>query len=113
MLRSAAFASSVVASMPTVRPFTKPASARRCSLHVKTAACVSRSISRRVRESSNDRVSWDPTARKQPGDFQGTTKAGVAHGATSIELREDYGGACDGYQPDAHALGRARNHQAP
>jgi len=50
MLRNAAFASSVVASMPTVFPFTRPASARRCSIQVKTASCVSRSIKRRVRE---------------------------------------------------------------
>jgi hypothetical protein len=31
-------------------PLTNPASARRCSIHVKTASCVSRSIKRRVRE---------------------------------------------------------------
>ncbi len=50
MLRSAAFASSVVASMPTVSPFSKPASATRCNTHVKTASCVPTSIRRRVRE---------------------------------------------------------------
>jgi hypothetical protein len=48
MLRRAALASSVVASMPTVLPYTKPASARRCSIQVKTASRVSRSITRRV-----------------------------------------------------------------
>ena len=52
--RGAAFASSVVASMPTVVPPTRPASASRCSTHVKTASCVSRSIRRRVR----DTVEW-------------------------------------------------------
>ena len=50
MLRKAAFASSVVASMPTVCPLTNPASASCCRIHVKTAVCVSRSISRRVSE---------------------------------------------------------------
>ena len=54
ILRNAAFASSVVASMPTVVPRTRPASASRCSTHVKTASCVSRSIRRRVR----DTVEW-------------------------------------------------------
>jgi hypothetical protein len=48
MLRRAALASSVVASMPTVFPFTRPASASRCSIQVKTASCVFRSISRRA-----------------------------------------------------------------
>jgi len=46
-LRRAAFASSVVASMPTDVPFTKPASPNRWSIQVKTASCVSRSIRRR------------------------------------------------------------------
>jgi hypothetical protein len=50
MLRSAAFASRVVASMPTVLPLTNPASAYRCSIQVNTASCVSRSIKRRVHE---------------------------------------------------------------
>jgi len=49
MLRSAASAS-VVASIPTVLPFTKPAAASRCRIQVKTASCVLRSIKRRVRE---------------------------------------------------------------
>jgi hypothetical protein len=43
-------ASSVVASTPIVFPLTKPAALRHCSTHVKAARCVSRSISRRVRE---------------------------------------------------------------
>jgi hypothetical protein len=50
MLRNAALASSIVASMPIVVPLTNPASASRCKTHVKTARCVSRSIRRRVRE---------------------------------------------------------------
>ena len=54
MLRIAALASSVVASIPMVCPFTKWASASRCNTHVNTAWCVSTSISRRVR----DRVEW-------------------------------------------------------
>jgi hypothetical protein len=49
MLRSAAFASSVVASTPTVLPLTKP-SAKRCSSQVNSASWVSMSIKRRVRE---------------------------------------------------------------
>ena len=44
MLRIAAFASSVVASMPTVFPATRPTSASRSRTHVKTASCVSTSI---------------------------------------------------------------------
>ena len=43
MLRIAAFASSVVASMPTVLPRTSPASASRSNTHVKTDTCVSTS----------------------------------------------------------------------
>lgn len=50
MLRNAALASRVVASMPIVLPFTKPAVRRHCSTQVKTARCVSKSINRRVRE---------------------------------------------------------------
>src|SRR4051812_40510768 len=50
MLRNAALASSVVASMPIVVPLTSPASANCCRTQVKTARWVSRSISRRVRE---------------------------------------------------------------
>jgi hypothetical protein len=45
-----ALASSVVASMATVRPFSSPAATRRSCTHVKTARWVSTSISRRVRE---------------------------------------------------------------
>jgi hypothetical protein len=33
-----------------VLPLTRPASASRCSVHVKIASCVSTSIKRRVRE---------------------------------------------------------------
>jgi hypothetical protein len=54
MLRIAALASSVVASIPIVCPSTRWASASRCNTHVNTAWCVSTSISRRVR----DRVEW-------------------------------------------------------
>ena len=54
MLRIAAFASSVVASTPTVFPCTRPAPANRSSTHVNTATCVSTSIRRRVRDS----VEW-------------------------------------------------------
>src|ERR1035437_78256 len=48
--RSAALASSVVASMETVFPSTKPSSARIFSTHWNTALCVSTANSRRVRE---------------------------------------------------------------
>jgi hypothetical protein len=50
MLRMAALASKVVASIATVRPGKRPAATRRCWTHVNTARCVSTSISRRVRE---------------------------------------------------------------
>ena len=50
MLRSAALASSVVASMPIVLPFNNPLSATRFSTQEKTASCVATSISRRVLE---------------------------------------------------------------
>jgi len=62
MLRRAAFASSVVASMPIVFPFTKPAVLRHCRTQVKTARCVSRSINRRVREI----VEWSGGASSRP-----------------------------------------------
>ena len=58
MLRIAAFASNVVASLPTVFPRNRPASATRSSTHVKTASCVSSSIRRRVRDS----VEWSGAA---------------------------------------------------
>ncbi len=51
LLRIAAFASSVVASMPTVFPRTRPAADSRSRTHVKTASWVSTSIRRRVRDS--------------------------------------------------------------
>ena len=50
MLRNAAFASSVVESIPTVLLRTTPASASCCYTQVKTAWCASRLSSRRVRE---------------------------------------------------------------
>src|SRR3972149_1013656 len=49
MLRIAAFASSVVASMATVLPLSNPASTSRSWTHVNTARWVSRSITRRCR----------------------------------------------------------------
>src|SRR5712671_2771883 len=62
MLRSAAFASSVVASTATVLPLSNPAAASRCCTHVKTARWLSRSMARRVRESSNDQAAARPPA---------------------------------------------------
>jgi len=50
MVRNAALASSVVASIPSVWPLSRPASATRCKIQVNTVRCVSRSINRRVRE---------------------------------------------------------------
>ena len=50
ILRKAAFASRVVASIPMVVPFTRSAVASTCRIQVNTALCVSRSIKRRVRE---------------------------------------------------------------
>jgi hypothetical protein len=49
-------------STPIVFPSTKPAALRHCSTHVKTARCVSRSISRRVREI----VEWSGGASSRP-----------------------------------------------
>ena len=46
----AALASSVVASMPIVLPFSRPRSATSRSTHPNTSWCVGSSISRRVRE---------------------------------------------------------------
>ena len=50
MLRRAAFASRVVASIPIVFPLTRSAVARTCTIQLNTARRVSTSISRRVRE---------------------------------------------------------------
>ncbi len=54
MLCSAALVSSVIASTPTVFPRARPAAANRSSTRVHTAACVSTSIRRRVRDS----IAW-------------------------------------------------------
>ena len=62
MLRNAALASSVVASMPIVLPLTKPAVPRHCRIQVNTARCVSSAISRRVREI----VEWSGGAWSRP-----------------------------------------------
>jgi hypothetical protein len=48
--RSAAFASSVVASIPTVCPFSRPLSATLRSTQAKISQCAFTSIRRRVRE---------------------------------------------------------------
>ena len=48
--------------MPIVFPFTNPAVLRHYSTQVKTARCVSRSISRRVREM----VEWSGGACSKP-----------------------------------------------
>ena len=50
MLRRAALALSVVASLPMVLPLIRSAVINTCRIHVKTARCVSTSISWRVRE---------------------------------------------------------------
>jgi hypothetical protein len=50
MLRKAAFASSVVASIASVFPLTSPAIPRHCNTHVNTNRWVSKSINRRVRD---------------------------------------------------------------
>ena len=69
MLRSAAFASSVVASIPIVFPLTSYAVASTCTIHVNTARWVSTAINRRVRESvewrccMNTRYGWGGVAR--------------------------------------------------
>jgi len=48
--RIAALASNVVASIPTVLPFTTPWSLSNSKIQKNTLRCVSTSISRRVRE---------------------------------------------------------------
>jgi hypothetical protein len=50
MLRMAALASNVVASIAMVRPLSSPAAAKRSWTQVKTARWVSTAIKRRVRE---------------------------------------------------------------
>ncbi|MEZ5403657.1 MAG: hypothetical protein R2729_28515 [Bryobacteraceae bacterium] len=50
IVRIAAFASSVVASIPTVVPFTSPASANRFTTHPNTSWCASSEISLLVLE---------------------------------------------------------------
>ena len=50
MLRMAALASKVVASIATVRPVSSPAAANWVCTHVNTARCVSTAMSRRVRD---------------------------------------------------------------
>ena len=61
MLRNAAFASSVVASVPTVLPRTRLGSASCCSTHVNTASWTSTLSSRRVREI----VEWSARRRQR------------------------------------------------
>ena len=66
MLRRAAFASRVVASMPIVLPLIRSAVASTCRIPVKTGRCVSTSINRRVREivECSGGVSSRPRPRK-------------------------------------------------
>jgi hypothetical protein len=82
MLRSAALASSVVASMPDRLPQHHPASASRCNTHVKTARCVPRSISRRVRSRSS---SGQPSVRA--ASTKKVRTLSEAAGATSSRAR--------------------------
>ena len=56
MLCIAAFASNVVALPPTARPRNSFASASRSSTQVNTAACLSTSINRRVRDGSSKKL---------------------------------------------------------
>src|SRR5215831_13651645 len=58
----AALASSVVASMPIVFPFSNPACATCRSTHPNTSWCVASSISRRVREI----VTWSGVGSSRP-----------------------------------------------
>src|SRR2546425_3332583 len=62
MERIAALASSVVASIPTVLPFTSPRSCNRPNTQKNTLRCVSKSISRRVREM----VEWSGVRSSHP-----------------------------------------------
>ena len=77
MLRIAAFASNVVASMPIVFPRTRSASAARSSTHVNTASCVSSSIRRRVRDS----VEWSGAAsvRSSPRNDRRLSESATRH----------------------------------
>ena len=62
MLRIAAFASRVVASIAPVRPVSSSAATKRSCTQVKTARWVSTSLNRRVRES----VEWSGPAASRP-----------------------------------------------
>src|SRR5262249_22159824 len=84
MLRSAAFASNVVASMPTVLPLTRPASASCCSIQVKNglvrleidqppSARNRRVVRRRLRQHQAEKLAQ----RKRIGDSPRDRALGV------------------------------------
>jgi hypothetical protein len=77
MLRSAALASSVVASTPIVLPFTRLAVASTWRIQVNTARWVSRSISRRVREIVE--CSGGVSSRVRPRNPRSANESAVRH----------------------------------
>src|SRR5690349_14957200 len=87
MLRSAAFASSVVASMPTVLPFTNPASARRCSIQVKTARAFRGRSSDACARWSNDPAAPPATPARETRGAQ-TVRRTPGNGALSVKAFE-------------------------
>ena len=105
MLRNAAFASSVVASMATLWPWTNPASATRCKTHVKTARCVSRSIKRRVREI----VEWSGGAsgKVSPRKSRSVNESGRPPGDATLRIQPFE--VADQQQPKIDARRQARS----
>ena len=79
MLRKAALASSVVASIPIVLPLMRSAVASTWSIHVKTARYVSRSIRRRVREMVE--CSGGASSRPSPKNPRSARESAVRHDA--------------------------------
>ena len=99
MLRNAAFASSVVASIPIVLPLTKSAVASTCRIQVKTARCVSRSIRRRVREIVE--CSGGISSRPSPRKPRSASESAVRHANAALGI--DPFEVADQEQPEVRA----------
>jgi hypothetical protein len=104
MLRNAALASSVVASMPIVFPFTKPAVPRHCSTQVNTARCVSRAIRRRVREI----VEWSGASPSQADAEEIPRRQRIGRTPVDAALRVNNFEVPDQPQPEVSAGRQAR-----
>ncbi len=90
MLRNAAFASSVVASIPIVFPFHQTGRGQHCSTQVNTARCVSSSINRRVR----DIVEWSgdgliqSDAQKSRNANESSARQAIPRSESTFELAD-------------------------